>query len=273
MGVFSNRSTTCEECGHIYDKGFYECPKCHKENPNGNPESRNLPTQFMPNISQLYLFLTGLIGLQVLAVIFSLIASAITGVSEDVPLTTQLLILSASYFACVAIEILIAKNYLSYIVKTFINKDIYIYVAVGVICLYTFDLLYGIISQSLWPDIPENVNQTLAIDMIKSNPYLMFFVICLLGPISEEFAYRVGIFGLIKKYNKVIAYVVSIAIFALIHIDFSSSDLLSEFISLPSYIFAGALFTYIYDKKGFAASFLAHSLGNTISFILILLSV
>jgi len=62
-------------------------------------------------------------------------------------------------------------------------------------------------------------------------------------------------------------------IFGLIHMSFKPETIVNELVNLPSYILAGSILTYAYEKEGFAVSTYAHITNNLISFLLTIFSV
>lgn len=107
--------------------------------------------------------------------------------------------------------------------------------------------------------------------------YIAMFVVCLLGPISEEIRYRIGLFSLLKRANRILAYVISAIIFGLIHFDFNvlfeistngMNPVIIELVNLPSYIVAGLILSFAYEDWGPGASTMAHILYNSFGFIL-----
>ncbi|MBP5694703.1 MAG: CPBP family intramembrane metalloprotease, partial [Bacilli bacterium] len=105
-------------------------------------------------------------------------------------------------------------------------------------------------------------------------PITCLFIFGLIGPICEEITYRVGLFSLLKRKNRALAYLVTIAVFALIHFNFSNdpATLLNEIINLPYYMFAAFAFSFAFDKFGFAASATAHISNNLISLFLVVMA-
>ena len=127
-------------------------------------------------------------------------------------------------------------------------------------------IVYNIII-SQFIEIPENANEALAESIILYNPALSFFVLGLVGPICEELTYRFGLFGLLKKKNRVLAYLVTALVFGIIHFDYTG-DLVVELLNLPIYMISGALFSLAYDLCGFEGSLTAHVTNNIYAVIM-----
>ncbi|MBR3675120.1 MAG: CPBP family intramembrane metalloprotease, partial [Bacilli bacterium] len=112
-----------------------------------------------------------------------------------------------------------------------------------------------------------NENQDAINNIAKINVPLSILFLGFLGPICEELTYRVGLFNFTRRVNRIMGYVISAAIFGLIHIhDYGS---LNEWLSYPSYLFAGLAFAFAYEKWGFGASTLAHVTNNVLSLLIV----
>ena len=97
---------------------------------------------------------------------------------------------------------------------------------------------------------------------IDAYPVASIFIFGLVGPMCEELAYRSGLFGLLRKWRRLPAYLITAIIFGLIHFQYTSTDLVREFLFLPSYIVPGVLFCAAYDLYGLPCSYTAHAFNN-----------
>lgn len=128
----------------------------------------------------------------------------------------------------------------------------------------------SIICESLNLEYTPNHNQLLLNQGMAEQPVLTFFMSVIFAPFTEEIGYRFGIFGGIKKYSRVAAYIICGLIFGLIHFDFGAAgdQMLIELINLPAYIAAGLLLCFYYDySKSLSTSITAHAFNNLVSFI------
>ena len=92
----------------------------------------------------------------------------------------------------------------------------------------------------------------------------------IIGPICEEFAYRVGLFNLGMRINRLTAYLFATVVFGLIHMhDFAS---VNEWLNFPSYLIAGGILAFTYDRFGLSASITAHVVNNLYAVILTLIA-
>ena len=98
-------------------------------------------------------------------------------------------------------------------------------------------------------------------NIIAQHPIASVFILGLIGPMCEELTYRVGVFGLLKRWHKVPAYIIGALIFGFIHMKFNG-NITTEFIILPTYIGAGALLALAYDLYDLPCSYTAHITNN-----------
>ena len=130
--------------------------------------------------------------------------------------------------------------------------------------------LFMVFINPLIPNQSVNSNETTIREMIKLFPWLTLFFAGVIGPICEEFTYRIGLFGLLRK-KRWVAYVATCLVFGLIHFDFTafsnSTKLLIELGNLPSYMISGLILAYAYDRYGFAVACYAHIFNNAISIL------
>ena len=165
------------------------------------------------------------------------------------------------YFAVFFVMILFLVGGYRQAFKSF--KKWYAYfigIAAGIF-LIIFSISYNLITNVLI-ESGTNANQSAANNMMKSYPLISLLLIGIVGPIVEEFTYRVGLFSFLRRINVWVAYLVTIVFFTFIHFNFDTSNLLQEFISLPNYIVAGLVFCILYDKIGLSASITAHITNN-----------
>ena len=64
----------------------------------------------------------------------------------------------------------------------------------------------------------ENPNNMAVVEMADTQSGMVSALAIFLAPIVEELMFRAGVFGLLRRYNRVAAYVVSILHFALYHV-------------------------------------------------------
>ena len=142
---------------------------------------------------------------------------------------------------------------------------------------YVFGLAFGIAMILLDMAYTNFVNLFYSLDtggneesvrsVIDLYPVASIFIIGIVGPLIEELTYRIGIFGLLRRVNIVLAYVVASLIFGFMHFDFTSGNIVLEFILLPTYVLSGTIFCLAYDLFGLPCSWTAHVTNNLFSVI------
>ena len=91
------------------------------------------------------------------------------------------------------------------------------YAAIGLILYWLLSYVYSVLLYFIAPDF-ANVNDNAIGSMAQENYSLMAFGIVLLVPVAEETLYRGLIFGSLYNRNRLVAYGVSIAAFAALHV-------------------------------------------------------
>ena len=260
------KKTRCTGCDSPFDEMLDYCPICGRRNDTHNDFKRRHPLTFIPWYRELILICVGLL---ILNLIFSVVFAF--AYKED-PSRGLMLINTASYMSFFVICLIVMFPYIRDLLSRFKIPLAYMWAGIGFATLIGFSVTYGMISKIIYPGIGEGGNQSLVSDMVIRYPLISILVVGIIGPICEEIAYRVGLFTLLRRVHPSLAYIGTAIIFGLIHFDFMSNDLLTEIILLQNYIFAGLCFSFIYDKKGFAASTLAHISNNLFSIMAILLT-
>ena len=257
--------TICPYCGEEYDIRYSRCPHCHK----GNDLRPSTRVSYLPIPRQISLFAIGLAGLNVLAVILSIIFAL--GIKDDEPYL-NLVVNSITYTTLFIADIFVVGKYYSELFFTFKKLRTYIAGFIGFAALLCSSLLIGFIMEKLVPSAGTGENQSVAIAMILRNPFVSILTLGLIGPIVEELTYRVGLFTLCKRASNILAYAVTIILFTIIHIDFFSSDIVTELVALPDYLMAAVIFSVLYHREGFGASLLAHVGNNLFSVMMIIIT-
>jgi uncharacterized protein len=225
-----------------------------------------------------FLFFLGLGGLLLFAVIFSFLY---TIVAQQIltELEYESFILSTAFLSYINFSTYIVlfgsilfylRSYLFSMFKGFLNlqniKKGFMY-GLAVIGLNIF---VGVIYQIFNIQTTSNNNQELINSLVFSMPVISIITFVFLGPIVEEFTYRLGLFSLIAERNKWLAYAVTMIIFGFIHFDFTTTNITNELLNMPFYLLAGLAFCYIFYKENFAVVTYAHILNNLLSVISIM---
>jgi len=113
-----------------------------------------------------------------------------------------------------------------------------------------------------------NANDSAIAEMVQSELTLIAAGTILLVPLAEECLFRGLIFGNLRKYNRVVAYLVSVTAFSVIHIAgyLGVYTPLQLLISFLSYLPAGLCLAWAYEKADtIFAPILIHAAVNAIA--------
>lgn len=278
------QDVVCNNCNQKHDVYALRCHKCHNLNdqrPNYN-FTRNM--DWLSLLRQLLLCVGGYLLIQILSVILSLILTtyftslfinsgyaledALILVTDELSLPKYLMLINGlTYLVTLIYVIVIALPYLKDLLKDYTKLKNIFGGVVGFLCLLGASVLYTTIISTFY-DFSSNDNQNSIVAITKDFPFLSFLVFAIIGPIVEEFIYRVGLFNSVYRLNKRwLAYLITGVIFGFIHFNFTSSDIVNELVNLPNYIISGLILSYVYENYSFAGSSIAHILNNVVSLI------
>ena len=241
------------------------------------PEPSKYGNRMIPAVKQLVVFIVGWVGFQALAATIQIILGFVAkyqGQNINEFLTTiqsSMIVNSAAYLGLLIAIVAITNYDIVKLFKSFKNWQSYLAGLICLVAIFAFDIIWGTILEYIPIESGDNINESSLQTMRQSYPIACFIIFGLIGPICEEFTYRVGLFSFFKRINKWVAYVVTIIIFSFIHFNFSTNPtvLLNEVLNLPFYMFAAFAFSFTYDKFGLAGSLSAHVVNNFISLSLI----
>lgn len=243
---------------------------------NNQQQENNKPVNESIVISkgkQTAVILVGWLGLQLIASLIIIIATLIIGDINALP-TNELVKLEgyinvASYTVIIiALLAILGLPVIKKLIKQFTNLE---KVGKGLIyggILLATSIVYNMIIMLIFPDFGgSNDNQNAVDSMITQMPVLSFFMVVIFAPVVEEITYRLGLTGIFKNKNKIVALIISSVIFGLIHFNFMSADMKTELIALPSYIISGVVLGLAYlNEDSLATSITAHLTNNLIAF-------
>ena len=274
--------TTCPHCGQKYDPAKGECPFCHTKNDlpeRGHGWEGVTPTGIGEEIA---LFLTGSLGLTLVAILLSYViqslaksAFASEGFSGEALLSAmEGFVTTTAYSAYVNLGTYLVLFTLLLFV---LGRNVYLLTAKfrkgstywGILIGFGMMIITAILSASL--GVKPNPNETRVESIESFAPYASLVIVGLIGPFCEEVTYRVGLYTVLKRFNWVVALVVTSLVFTFIHFDFSNIASLNEWINVPIYLSMAVILTWTYEKFGFGASFLAHATNNFVGVLLAIL--
>ena len=113
-----------------------------------------------------------------------------------------------------------------------------------------------------------NLNDTAISAQMDAAPHMTLLIVVLLAPFVEEVLFRGLVFGNLKGKSRPVAYVVSCALFALLHVwQFAVvyQDV-TYFLLMLQYLVPGAVLAWVYDRSGTLWTSIAlHALANALS--------
>ncbi len=224
-------------------------------------------------ILRLVVFLIGLVGLFAIGfaieIIVLIVNPNLLDSESDLYIQGLATVNTTQYLILIGIFIFVLWPRLFELIKRFRYwKHVIVGLGFGV-AVIGMTILYNLVV-SQFVEMETNANEIAAESMITQYPALSFFILGLVGPICEELTYRFGLFNMLKRKNRILAYIISSLVFGIIHFDFTG-DLVIELLNLPVYILCGSLFGAAYDLCGFEGSLTAHMTNNIYAVILTLI--
>ncbi len=259
----------CTQCGSSIDVVEETCPACkHRDE---NFENLGIPKNilWLPTWKQLVIFAIGLVGLNIVSIFAELFFGFYAEVHPVVFVTTVNVV---RYLACaIAIGAILIHDYHKF--PKFLKKWQPWVIGIGIgagILAATY--IYNSVIDLIHPTTP-NENQSTINLLIDSFPITSVLLLGFLGPIVEEFTYRVGLYSFFRRINKYVAYVLTLVIFGLIHFNFlaKGEDMVNELLNLPIYMISGFLLTLAYEKFGLACATTAHVFNNLYGVVMTIL--
>lgn len=242
-----------------------------------------LPISDVNNYKAIALFLIGLIGLNIIYNIIYIIVSLFITLDPEINPDQFNSINGALQFSTYLIGLatilmIVGIPTLKKVFERYKYSNVYLNgITMGLILLFA-QSLYSILSTFIFGSVDSNNNQQSLIALTQQSPILLFITTVIFAPIFEELVYRYSLFGVLRKKNRVLAYVVCLIVFGFIHFDytcFSSGDfslIKTELVNLPAYMISGGILCYAYEKNGsLISSITAHALNNLIAFIQIMI--
>ncbi len=223
---------------------------------------------------QILFFTIGLFGLTVISLLIQIIVqlAARRTIVSDYNYQTfmgsstfDMIVNGSTYLIIAVIFLILMKDDTNEFFKSFKDWKPYVAAAIGFSAILTFNLFYNLILNATGVVISDNANESSLNSIVSDFPFLSLLIFALIGPIVEEFTYRVGLFSLLKRVHISLAYVVTIIVFTFIHFDFQSNNMVNELLNIPFYMFAAATFCFLYHRFGLASSISAHVTNNLLS--------
>ena len=243
-----------------------------------NQKEYRLSTEAFPLKKQILFFSLGWLGFQLIATVIQITIGGLYAYMHSVSLqdalrqySVSMLVNATAYIGLLVTLLLIANKDLLKIIKSFKQWQSYLAGAICFASIIAFNIVYGNIVAILKTPVSDNANQAALETMDAAFPVISMVIFGFVGPICEELTYRVGLFSLLKRKNRFVAYFVTIIVFALIHFNYTTNTekLINEILNLPYYMFAAFAFSFTYDHFGFAGSVTGHIINNVFSLAMI----
>lgn len=259
------KKKNCDSCQGDYDEMLDFCPYCHNKNGDKEEFKKKFPLLFFPFPIEIALFVIGVFGFSIFNILFTLIFSNVYKANQ---LQGTMLITLCSYLVFFLFIIALSARYWRSLLDNLKGWRPYLVGFVGSFVVICGSIAITIIMSVITGNQSEGGNQSAIVQLTKTYPAFAVMIFGIVGPICEEFSYRVGLFSLLRRVARWLAYLGSAIIFGLIHFDWTG-DLIVELINLPSYIWAGIAFAIIYEIGGIGASTMSHMVNNLFSIIMI----
>ena len=245
-----------------------------------NPKLKNMT--FMKSWKQIVFFAVGLFGLTALQIaaqyVMAFAAGGVYGFDTidyrtflD-SATATMIINGVAYVGVLTAFVILSIGDLQEIFKSFHGWKPFVAGLIGFASIIGFNIIYSTILTTTGIVSSTNANEQTVQSIVIAFPLASLLIIGAIGPICEELTYRVGLFSFFRRINVILAYFVTMVVFAFIHFQFSSSDIVNELLNLPYYAFAAFVFCFLYEQYGFASSLTAHIVNNTYSVLSILVT-
>ena len=141
-------------------------------------------------------------------------------------------------------------------------------VMLGYVLLMAADFLVALLVYAVAPQ--ENPNNEAILNLVKADRGRILAITIVLAPLLEELMFRGGLFGLLRRWNRVLAYAVCMLVFGLYHTwQYALSDPIF-WIYLLQYLPAGYILCRSYEKtECIWTPILLHMLNNGLSLLLL----
>ena len=139
-------------------------------------------------------------------------------------------------------------------------------VLIGFGMYYWVTILLGFLLTWIDPNF-ANVNDQAVTGMVQENPLIMGICTVFLVPVVEETLYRGLIFQQLQRKHRILAYIVSAAVFSAIHVAgfIGSVNWLTLLLCFAQYLPAGASLAWAYERSDtIVAPILIHMIVNQI---------
>ena len=188
----------------------------------------------------------------------------------ECPATLMTFILDTTYYGTnLLVSVFIFRHFLTEALKRVIKRlpMLLLISAIALVTYYAVVIPLDILTETIRPD-HINKNTEHITNAIAINPWFSTFAIVFLVPASEEILYRGLVFGAIRKKNCILAYVISILLFAAIHVIpyLGNEPIVLSLLSFVAYVPAGLILALSYEiSDNIWTPIFIHTVINTIA--------
>lgn len=271
---FYKERINCPKCKNSIDAYLEKCPYCANERNVDVLPKRFLNMTFISDYKELLFFLVGTIGMILVTFLVD------TGIKNfPIPQDGLKTALSAliSYIIISALFVCIISHdstkFIKQLKEQTVNPKTWIYVLIGLAIIIAFNYGYYYSLQACGIKLEITANEKAIDEIVKKWPAIAFFFTVLFAPIIEELCYRVGLFSILRKRNRYLAYGVAVIVFAFMHFAGSlvtdPAQMAKEAINIPLYIVPSLILAIAYEYAGYSASLYIHIINNLVSFAVV----
>ena len=173
------------------------------------------------------------------------------------------------YYVLFAIVLLLFHSFLAHTTSRFLGgvSRAMTTFCMGLLVFYGANELFYRVANVLF-NSRTNLNDMTIAAQVASAPRMTALIVVLLAPFVEEVLFRGLVFGCLKEKSRIFAYLLSCALFALLHVwtaAVSNWDL-GYLILMLQYLVPGLVFAWAYEHSGTLwTSILIHALVNALS--------
>lgn len=124
-----------------------------------------------------------------------------------------------------------------------------------------------VILMALFGITEDSANNAQAVELLRTERGPVVAATVFLGPIVEECLFRGGLFGVLRRRNRLLAYAVSALLFGLYHVSDAALSDPRELIYLLEYVPAGLILASCYERTdSLWSSIFLHMLNNGVAY-------
>lgn len=240
--------------------------------------------ELFPIVKHIAFFLTGWLGLKIIALIVSRL-TLLYYQSHNIDLSLEanikyasaasvIMNVSSYLILVIALIAILGGKGIKVFLQQFKNENAIVDgLAYGGLLLLTGSAIGIICTVLRGGNGSVNDNESAIRFMTKMYPLPLIIMTGIFAPFCEELTYRLGLYNVLRRKNRWLAYVVCALVFAFIHFTIPDTnsetfkaELINELWNLPSYIVSGLVLCRAYEKhQNIATSIIAHAVNNFVA--------